>query len=592
MDLSYCYIDYGKSPHKSLQLSDTKLQLEYSFETENAILYFGISQQTSTLQLEENAQFIILRSGHVESNLSLLAVLREKTIQACLEELEGIFSFVIFDKYTKRVYLTRDSMGIRPLYYYQKEDFILISNKMGLFRECEAFEKKINYQALGQYFQHGYIQQPYSIILDCHKVKAAHYVTFDLTTKQQYSTKYWDIADFYNLPRVTESEASIIEKTQALLSQTITQKVNNQKHIGSFLSGGYDSSTIVALIKSLTKNNCHTFTAGFHDQKVNEAPYAKRIANYLKSEHHEYYVDAGDLELLLKDVTKVYDEPIGDKAVLPTMLIFEAASKEGIEMIFSGEGGDEIFAASGFMSKFQFLHTIPYPLRLLISKLLKLSVKLGHKERRRCEKWANMFAEKEIAHILKYKDITLSFSDIQKLLLVEMKEQPLDFSDTHFTTSTHYIDAIFALILKSYVSDNLLTKITSASHYYNHAVSMPYLDTKVLTFLAQVDYNLKSKNGTNKYILKQILSQLLPSSLIERPKKGFSVPVAKMLKNELRTLLDDYINPERIQEEGILNVDEVMKIKSQFLASDSYYDEQNIWNLLIFELWYDEWFNK
>ena len=188
--------------------------------------------------------------------------------------------------------------------------------------------------------------------------------------------------------------------------------------------------------------------------------------------------------------------------------------------------------------------------------------------------------------------MTLSFGIVKKLIIAPIHEKEMEFKDLKTNQSSNLLDKLFQLMFKSYVSDNLLTKFSFAGHAYQLSPKIPYLDRKFVEFLATVDVDIKQKNGTNKYILKEILQKYLPSNLINRSKKGFSVPAGAILKNESRALLDHYINEERLEKEGIFCIEEVMNLKTRFLNSNSYYDEQNIWNILIFELWYEHWFSE
>ena len=388
------------------------------------------------------------------------------------------------------------------------------------------------------------------------------------------------------MPRVTLSEDEIIKKCQRVLKSSINAKVGTSKEIGAFLSGGYDSSLITAILNSDPSIKLHTYTVGFADSNIDEAPFAQKIAQYLKTKHTEYYFNAKLLKDLLDNFAEVYDEPLADKAALPTMLISKAASSE-VELIFGGEGGDEIFASSSFLNKFNLINAVPYPARFIFSKALKLFPKSA-----KYIKWSKIFEQKNIENVLKYKDMTLSFSEVSKLIKTQIHEKPIDFSNSNINPASHCFDKIFPLILKSYVSDNLLTKISFAANAYHVSPKTPYLDKKFVEFLAQVDVKLKHKNESNKYILKKILENYLPLKLVDRPKRGFNVPVGEMLKNELRPVLDHYINEQRLEKEGIFDPKEVIKLKNRFLNSSSNYDEQNIWNILIFELWYEHWFNE
>jgi asparagine synthase (glutamine-hydrolysing) len=585
MSLSCCYIDYSKSKGLDLNIEKIEPYKEINIKTEYAHIYF-LTKESSVV---ENDSFVLLVDGYIESDKSLdeiLELLEKVGVKEILKELEGLFSLTIYDKKDEKFYISRDNFGLRQVYYYQSEEIILFSNTLKSFKSCSLFKKEIDFSTLGQYLQHGYILEPNTIFLNCYKVRSSHFLVYDLKNRDSHEEKYWDIVDFYNLPKLKLSEDEIIKKSEELLKSAIESKIANSKSVGAFLSGGYDSSTIVSLLSQNKNLKINTYTIGFADKEANEAPFAKKIANYLGVEHHEHYFCADDLKELVKNFAKVYDEPIADKAALPTMLICSLA-KNDVDTIFGGEGGDEIFASSGFLQKYKLLNSLPYILKYFASSVLKNLTKST-----RNEKWSKMLEQKNIENVIKYKDIIQNFRTVERLIKVPIEERAIDFSDSKIDPTLQYLDKIFPLVIKSYVSNNLLSKIYFSTKYYNIEPKVPYLDRKFVEFLAQVDVKVKRKSDINKYILKKILNKYVPTELIDRPKKGFNVPVGSVLKNELKEFLDLHINREKIEKEGIFDVDELMAMKSRFLNSNSYYDEQNIWNILIFELWYEEWFSK
>jgi len=585
MNLNCCYVDYSKRGDIELGIAKTEPCKEIKHRGKFADIYF-LEQETS---LVENSNFTVMVNGLVESFKSadkVLKIIEEIGIEETLKVVDGVFSLTVYDKSDEKLYISRDHFGVTQAYYYIDKDLLLFSNRLKAFKNCSLFKKEIDFNTLGQYLQHGYIVEPYTIFLNCYKVKSSHFLEIDLETKKISEYKYWDIVDFYNMPRLKLSEDEIIKTSEELLKKAIESKVGDSKKVGAFLSGGYDSSAIVSLL-SLNQNcNLHTYTVGFFDKEVNEAPFAKKIADHLNVKHKEHYFSADDLKDLIKNFAKVYDEPIADKAALPSILISSLA-KSDVDIIFGGEGGDEIFASSGFLKKYKLLNSIPFPIKYIASLALKLLPKST-----RNEKWSKMLEQRNIENVIKYKDITQNFDTVDKLIISPLKERNIDFSDSKIDPFSHYLDRIFPLVIKSYVVNNLLPKIYFSTNHYNIQPRVPYLDRKFVEFLAQVDIDIKQNFCINKYILKKILQKYIPSELIDRPKKGFDVPVGELLKSELRDILNLYINRERIEKEGIFKVDEVLELKKRFLHSNSYYDEQNIWNILVFELWYEEWFSK
>jgi len=586
--MSYCYIDYSKQNAIELSVDKTDISKEIKIIGSYADFYFSISKGDTSTSLVEDSRFVLLVDGAIESKgispKKLLELLADVEIEEVLDRVEGVFSLILYDKSKELFYLSRDHFGLTPLYYYQQEDIVLFSNTLKAFKPISVFKKEIDFDSLGQYLQHGYILQPRTMFKDCYKVKSAHVVRFDLKTKVLDQEKYWDIVDFYNKPRVKMSEEAIIAKSEKLLKKAIKAKVGNSKKVGTFLSGGYDSSAIASILSVDKTTDLHSFTVGFNDSELDEAPFAQEIAEHLKVKHNEYYFNADYLERTLNRFAEVYDEPLSDMAAIPTMLICERSSQKA-DILFGGEGGDEIFASSSYMEKFNQINALPYPVKFIFSKVFKLFPGCD-----KCIRYSKMLEQKNIEDILNYKDMTLFFDKASKLIKAPIQEQPMDFSDSNLNPASHHLDKIFPSILKSYVNNNLLPKVSFAARAYHVSVKIPFLDRKFVEFLATVDLKLKQKNSTNKYILNKILNKYLPNKLIDRPKKGFSVPAGEILKNELRYILDQYINEERLTKEGIFNPNEVMKLKKIFLNSNAYIHDKNIWDILIFQLWYEHWY--
>ncbi len=592
MIFSYCYIDYTKKDSEKLSIRKTdSAESEILISTKYADIYFSINCNHTSIKLKQDSNFVLLLVGSIESQdislNTLLLELKRVGVKEVLKRVNGVFSLIVYDKNSNKLYFSRDHFGIVSAYYYQNENSVLFSNRLQSFKGCSLFKKRIDFDTLGQYLQHGYIQQPHTIFKDCYKVRSAHFMVFDLKTRNTQEVKYWDLVDFYNMPRVDMSEDEILQKCEELLKCSIKSNVGGSKKVASFLSGGNDSSMIVAILSCELDLKPHTFTMGFYDKEIDEAPFAKKVAEHLGIKHTEKYFNVEYFKELLKQLPSVYDEPLADKAALPTIIITREASCNGAEIIFGGEGGDEIFASSSFLKKFNQLNFMPYPIRFILSKAFKLLPKSAKNL-----KYSKMLQERNVEDILKYKDITLTYEGVKKLLKVKTDERTMNFSNFSINPSSHHFDRIFPFILKSYVSDNLLNKISFAANSYNLVPKEPYLDKKFVEFLAQVDFNIKHKNNTNKYILKKILQKYIPTGLIKRPKKGFSVHIGEMLKNELRDELDYYLDVSRLEAEGIFDPYEVLKLKKRFLKSNSYQDEQNIWNILVFELWYEHWFNQ
>ena len=508
---------------------------------------------------------------------------RKGGFEYLLKHLDGLFSLVLFDKKLQKLYLSRDHLGIYPLYYYKNKNTFLFSNDLKQFRDIDAFEKEIDYASLSLFFQHSFIPAPYTIFKNCYKLKPAHYLTFTLKEHRVDTKPYWDLHALYLEKKRDLDESVIVSKTEALLTKAIEDAIREKKEVGSFLSGGFDSTTILALLKQIGNTQNHTFTMGFENESYSEADIAKEIAKHLESHHDTYILQEEDVLHSLEDIATIYPEPFGDKAALASSILLQEHAKKS-EVFFGGEGGDELFYASSFLTKFKRLENIPYAMRRFIGFLLKLHPGVKY------QKWGDIYKQRNLEDLLAYKDILMSQRECQKLIQHAFRAHTIQISDRQ--RSPDSLDNFFPAIIQHYVSNNLLTKIGALSLYHDITIELPYLNRHLIEYLAKVSSSLKYKKETKKYLLKQITYKYVPKSIIDRPKKGFSVPLSASLRANLDTIKKSYLSKEKIENEAILDYNEVEKIVKQFLQEDSFYAEQKFWNLLLFEVWYDYWFDQ
>ena len=255
----------------------------------------------------------------------------------------GMFAYALYDQALSALFLVKDRVGVKPLYYYFDNQTFLFASELKAFHQNPAFKKEIDYDALALYLQYSYIPTPYCIFKNTHKIRPGHYLKFNLANKSFQEIKYWDVNDAYNHPKLSISFEEAVEETDRLLTSAFNYRMVADVPVGVFLSGGYDSSAVTSILQKNRTEKIKTFTIGFHEAKFNEATEAKKIAEYLATDHTEYYCTAQDAINVFHQLPSVYDEPFADNSVVPTILVSQLARKS-VTVALSGDGGDEIFA--------------------------------------------------------------------------------------------------------------------------------------------------------------------------------------------------------------------------------------------------------
>ncbi|MCH9740020.1 MAG: asparagine synthase (glutamine-hydrolyzing), partial [Epsilonproteobacteria bacterium] len=522
----------------------------------------------------------------------------------CVDKFRGMFAFAIYNKGQEELYIFRDRAGVKPLYYHQSDDLFLFGSELKSFYQHPNFKKIVNKQALPYYFRFGYIPAPLTIFENTHKLKAGHYLVVN-TKDNSYEEKcYWSVEEAYIKEKLQDSEEEIMKRIEDILTESCELRMVSDVPVGVFLSGGVDSSLVASLLQKNSKTPLKTFTIGFEEKNYNEATFAKEIAEHLGTEHTEYYCSKNDMLEVIKDLPFMYDEPFGDSSAIPTFLVSKLA-KEKVSVVLSGDGGDEAFVG---YSKYFALEKIGNLQDSKIKKrLLQTFTKLISEES--VEKINNLLpTSKKQKNIKdkyqKFKNVVNSndFSDMfinassyvdKETLKSVLIDSSIDFELTNFA-SFKKIDNLSALEqmsiidYKTYMADDILTKVDRASMTVSIEAREPLIDHKIIEFSAQVPDSIKYHKNIGKYLLKQVLYKHVPKELIERPKSGFQVPLYEWLRDDLREELDYYLSRDRLIASGIYNVDEVLKIKERLYKGKTI-NLSLLWFILMFEMWRERW---
>ena len=514
-----------------------------------------------------------------------------------LEKFNGMFSLAIFDKKKDELMLIRDRAGIKPLYWYWKDGLFLFSSELKSFHEHPYFEKEINRDVLALYLQHGYIPQPYSIFNSTQQLQAGHSLHLDLKTQKIEIKQYWSVSEWYEKPKLILTDEEAINQTETVLKKAFNYRMVSDVPVGVFLSGGYDSSLVTALLQSDRDEKINTFTIGFKEHGYDEAPHARAVSKYLGTEHTEYYCSHKDALEIIPKLANIYDEPFGDTSVIPTVLVSQLA-REKVTVSLSADGGDEIFAGydeyPNTLKMQKTFNKVPSLVKKSVSSIMNIipptKVPFHHylyNFETRYEKIQNLLKTKNCAEMLKYR--SEQFTTIQLKKLLTFKPNPLT---TAFDSDTSKIDDCISQMLmvdyQTYMSANILTKVDRATMSVGLEGREPFLDKNIIEFAAQLPSHFKYRDGEQKWILKQITHKYLPEEIMNRSKMGFSPPITEWFRNELKSYFLEYLGHERLMREGYFDADEVVRMRDEYLTGKNV-SVKKLWFILMFQMWHERW---
>ncbi|WP_323586238.1 asparagine synthase (glutamine-hydrolyzing) [Aliarcobacter butzleri] len=536
-------------------------------------------------------------SFHSDSDTEVILKSYHQWGTKAVDKFNGMFAITIYDKKANKLIFIRDRAGVKPFYYYKKDSLILFSSELKSFHNHPDFQKDINKSSLSLYLQFGYIPEPHSIFKNTYKLKAGHYIEIDLKSQKFEEIKYWDVVDFYNKPKLDISQDKAIEKTEELLKSSFEYRMVSDVPVGVFLSGGYDSSVVTAILQKQRTEKLNTFTIGFKEKGFDEAPYAKEVAKYLGTNHTEYYCTQKDALEIIPKLCEIYDEPFGDSSAIPTILVSQLARKD-VTVSLSADGGDEIFAGySKYTTALQYFNkfkSIPNSVKSLV-KLGMDNINPNHipilsntyNFATRYEKINGILKAKSSVEAMKYTSEYFTKKERDTILKVHFDDLKTNF-DIQIADTNDEMNQMLAIDYKTYMIDDILTKVDRATMSVSLEGREPLLDYRIVEFVSQLPSNLKYKGGDKKWLLKQITHKYLPKEMMDRPKQGFGVPLTEWFRDELKEYFMIYLDERRIEKEGLFNSKEVVRLRDSYLSGNRE-NVQKLWFLLMFEMWYEKW---
>ncbi|WP_155315336.1 asparagine synthase (glutamine-hydrolyzing) [Desulfosarcina alkanivorans] len=527
---------------------------------------------------------------------------------ACLDRFIGMFAFAIWDKTSQKFFIARDRLGIKPLYYYFKEGTFIFGSELKSLMAFPVFQRQADPDAFHLYLHYQYVPAPKTIFENTFKLEPGHFLIFDgkALTKRQWWKIPGSESEVLTSNRMSENDA--ISRLDRLLTQAVSDRLISDVPLGALLSGGVDSSIVVALMQKVNRSPVKTFSIGFEEKGYNEAPWAREIANHLGTDHTELYASSQDALQVIPQLPEIYDEPFGDSSSIPTYLV-SMLTRRQVTVALSGDGGDEQFA--GYVRYWmtaavaRYINCLPRSIRkrignhigkIPISKLHSFYKKVWNilPQRMRVEnfsdKWqklVNQLSHSELPDLYRATVSIWSKDDIFSLTGCCV---PQGNYENIFSSYTQ-IDTIQRLMMvdqQTYLPDDMLTKVDRASMAASLEVRVPLLDHRVVEFTSQLPMSLKIRDGKGKYLLTELLCKYVPRQLVDRPKMGFGVPIAQWFRKELKELLNDYLSFDRLKVEGLLDCQLVQRFLSEHQLG-LYNHQHRLWTLLMWEMWRERW---
>ena len=543
--------------------------------------------------------------GHSDTEV-MLASFSQWGLDQAIKRFNGMFAFALWDRLERVLHLGRDRLGEKPLYYGFCGQTFLFASELKALKAHPAFCAEINRDALALFLRFSYVPAPYSIYQGIYKLPPGGVLTWNGVDSDLKPVSYWSVKEVAELgvaQPFTGSEKDAVTQLEDLLLDAVRLRMVADVPLGAFLSGGIDSSTVVALMQAQSNQPVKTFAIGFYEDDYNEAQYAKAVAQHLGTDHTELYVTPEEALAVIPKLPVLYDEPFSDASQVPTFLVSQLA-RSHVTVSLSGDGGDELFAGYNryFLSRNIWQKTGWMPLQLRyaaargltaltpqtwervitnVSTLLPAKFKqpaLGHKLHKLAEVLAVPNPETMYAGIVSHwkESEAVVIGSSEPLTAINDCQRWADLPD--FTQHMMYLDSV------TYLPDDILVKVDRASMSVNLEARIPFLDHRVVEFAWRIPLSMKIRGVQGKWLLRQVLQKYVPSYLIERPKMGFGIPIDSWLRGPLKDWAEALLDENRLRREGFFNPQPIRQKWAEYLSGDRNW-QYYLWDVLMFQAW-------
>ncbi len=546
--------------------------------------------------------------GHSDTE-TLLAAFSVWGVKKTLQETVGMFGLALLDLQDSKLFLARDRMGEKPVYYGWQNNSFLFGSELKALKAHPKFLNLINRDSLTLLMRHNSISAPYSIYQDIFKLSPGSILCLDLKTKKTKEEKYWSfkstVQSAIDNPFIG-SEKDALSSLETVLSKSISDQMISDVPLGAFLSGGIDSSTVVAIMQALSSERIKTFSIGFNEKEFDEAKQAKLVAEYLGTEHTELYINSSKALDVIPKLPIMFDEPFADSSQIPTYLVAQLA-KDYVDVSLSGDGGDELFGGynrhvwvKSIWEKTSFLPQISRS--LILYAITSLSPSSWNKFFAICSpllpsrfrtsqpgdkmhKLANVIVSENPEAM--YRNLVSHWNNPESVVIGAKEPKTLLSDPLILPNLSETEQRMMFLDAVTYLSDDILTKVDRAAMAVSLETRVPLLDHRVVEFAWSLPLSMKINHGIGKQILRKLLYKHVPEELVERPKMGFGVPINTWLRGPLIEWAEELLDPLRLKREGFFNAKEISKKWEEHKTGKRDW-QHHLWDVLMFQAWLEE----
>jgi asparagine synthase (glutamine-hydrolysing) len=511
--------------------------------------------------------------------------------EKCMDHLIGMFAFAIYDESTDEVFLVRDRVGVKPLYYSYQRGALYFGSEIKALTPF-GLSKEINLDSVALYFRFGFIPHHLSIFKNISKLEPGCYLK--VSRNAIVKKKYWELKHEANQ---NKKEHEWEDELEELLISSFRYRMVSDVPVGVFLSGGIDSSLLTAILQKHC-GNINSFTIGFDESAFDESPYAKQVAGFLKTNHTQKILKLEEARKLLLNFYSIYDEPFADTSGLPTGCVTKLAKENGVKVVLSADGADELFGGythyQKAMNLFRKFNSLPIGLRRTVSKSIGLLFPPTlRKKIRPLNIEHKIYAFEEILAAGNSIDFFEAFLANQSVAEISQMVQSASNGSMGFPRKDLTdLQNMMAWDFQFYLPDDLLVKVDRATMYYGVECRDPFLDHRLVEFASRMPEGLKIRNGKGKYILRKVLKKYVPENFYERKKQGFSIPIFAWFSRELDEMFEHYLSNVSLKNIAFLDSQEIQKEHAKYKLykkQGKQYNIEKMWRILSFMLWWEKY---